>query len=73
MSMRFRKALVPILPAVVAAAVSALPAAGCGGSEPPPLTKEEFTAAKQEREVIIQKEYGQRAFDKGAGKKAPSK
>ena len=39
--------------------------AGCGESTPPPVTKEGFEAAKQDREKIIMKEYGQKAFDKG--------
>jgi len=54
--------------------VSALTITGCGESAPPPMNKEGFDAAKKEAEVIIQKEYGQKAFVKGqAAEKARSK
>ena len=38
---------------------------GCGEATPPPLDQSKFDEAKEQREVIIQKEYGQSAFDKG--------
>ena len=43
---------------------------GCGEKEPPPMTPETFKAAKADRERIIQKEYGQAAYNKAvkAGK-----
>jgi hypothetical protein len=54
--------------------VSALTISGCGDPAPPPMTPETFDAAKKEAEVIIQKEYGQKAFNKGqAAEKARSK
>jgi hypothetical protein len=54
--------------------VSALTISGCGETAPPPMTKEGFDSAKKEAEVIIQKEYGQKAFNKGqAAEKARSK
>ena len=37
---------------------------GCGETAPAPLTKEEFVEAKQEREKIISKEYGEAAYKK---------
>jgi hypothetical protein len=57
------------LPGVSAAAIS-----GCGEPAAPPMTKDGFDDAKKNAEVIIQKEYGQKAFDRGqAAEKARSK
>jgi hypothetical protein len=54
--------------------VAALAISGCGESPPPPVTQETFDAAKKDREVQIQKEYGQAAFQKGqAAEKARAK
>jgi hypothetical protein len=54
--------------------VSALTISGCGDPAPPPMTQEKFDSAKKEAEVIIQKEYGQKAFNKGqAAEKARGK
>lgn len=58
--------------ALTSLTISGLFSAGCGESAPPPITKEGFEAAKQDREKIIMKEYGQKAFDKGE-KKASGK
>jgi predicted small lipoprotein YifL len=37
---------------------------GCGEKAPPPMTPEAFNTAKEEREEIIQKEYGAAAYNK---------
>jgi hypothetical protein len=54
--------------ALAAWALLATTHAGCGESAPPEMTKEQFKEVKQEREKIIQKEYGGSAFQKGAPK-----
>jgi hypothetical protein len=72
MSLRVRRARAPL--AVLALiALAGTPLAGCGEASPPPLTQEGFEAAKKEREAIIKKEYGQRAYDKAVGKKGAGK
>jgi hypothetical protein len=54
--------------------VSALAPSGCGDPAPPPMDQEKFDAAKKGAEVIIQKEYGSKAFKKGqVAEKARSK
>jgi len=54
--------------------MTALTTSGCGDPAPPPMTPESFDAAKKGAEVIIQKEYGQKAFKKGqAADKARNK
>jgi hypothetical protein len=57
--------LIRALPLAVITGAAALAASGCGESPPPPVTQETFDAAKKDREVLIQKEYGQAAFKKG--------
>jgi len=46
---------------------------GCGEGGPPPMSKEALETAKQDREVIIRKEYGQGAYNKAMAKKATGK
>ncbi len=54
--------------------LASLTISGCGDPAPPPLTPENFAAGKKEAEVIIQKEYGPKAFNKSrAAEKARSK
>jgi hypothetical protein len=68
-----RRLSVPLVLAIVAG-LSAPGLPGCGEAEPPPVSQEQFDAAKKDREVIIQKEYGSQAFQKGqAAEKARNK
>jgi hypothetical protein len=68
MSKTFRSTRAAALAAALGAAGA--PLHGCGEAAPPPVSMENFAAGKKDREVIIQKEYGQAAFEKGqaAGK-----
>jgi hypothetical protein len=72
MSTTFRPIRTMSLVTILSAAAAAAP--GCGESPPPPPTPEAIETGKKDREVIIQKEYGQAAFQKGqAAEKARSK
>jgi hypothetical protein len=62
-----RRGAPPLMLASVAMAASLL--VGCGEGDPPPMTKDALEAAKNDRETIIKKEYGQAAYDKAVGKK----
>jgi len=66
MSMKGRWSRVPLV--MTSLVLAGLSPAGCGESAPPPITREGFQAAKQDREKIIMKEYGQKAFEKGERK-----
>ncbi|WP_435007740.1 hypothetical protein P12x_005005 [Tundrisphaera lichenicola] len=50
---------------VVVPGFSALLASGCGEPTAPATSPDQLDAAKKNAEVIIQKEYGSKAFDKG--------
>lgn len=51
--------------------MGSLALSGCGEPAPPPIDASKFEEVKTEREKIITKEYGQKAFEKGkAGEEA---
>jgi hypothetical protein len=64
--MRSIRTLLPMTALIVAAFVTA----GCGGSQPPPDTKESLEGGKAEMEQILTKEYGPGVVKKAAPKAA---